>query len=272
MSVDLLAEKYPGWSPYNYTLLNPIKFIDPTGMAVEDPPPIVSGGSLGEVRIIVDENTGFNLSNSGYSDDDLRVRRQVLDAGGPNARALISAEERGVFRSLYDPSGHWDGFSENFNAGWQGIDKNGTANFWMNATAIGVGIPLLATSPLSAGLFSRGSLQANLFQSGISATAQFTLNKEINFVGAFADGFMMPGAGDFIGAGFELTLSLNGGFENKNIFNGKPINQIGQEAMIGTFFNTKIKGLDHLTPSAPLLGQGLYSAPNYFVNYKLQSK
>ena len=30
-----MAEKYPGWSPYNYTLQNPIKYIDPTGMVVE---------------------------------------------------------------------------------------------------------------------------------------------------------------------------------------------------------------------------------------------
>ncbi|WP_369412523.1 RHS repeat-associated core domain-containing protein [Mesonia aestuariivivens] len=35
LSVDPLAEKYPGWSPYNYTLQNPVKFVDPTGMVVE---------------------------------------------------------------------------------------------------------------------------------------------------------------------------------------------------------------------------------------------
>ena len=32
-----MAEKYPGWSPYNYTLNNPVKYIDPDGNGVWKP-------------------------------------------------------------------------------------------------------------------------------------------------------------------------------------------------------------------------------------------
>jgi RHS repeat-associated protein len=38
LSVDPLAEKFPNWNPYNYTMQNPINLIDPDGRGPSDPP------------------------------------------------------------------------------------------------------------------------------------------------------------------------------------------------------------------------------------------
>jgi RHS repeat-associated protein len=37
LSVDPLAEAFPNWNPYNYTMQNPINLVDPTGMSSEEP-------------------------------------------------------------------------------------------------------------------------------------------------------------------------------------------------------------------------------------------
>jgi RHS repeat-associated protein len=67
-AVDPLAERYSSWSGYNYVLGNPLKYIDPDGMRVDD--------------IYVNENGEF-LGRDGDDDNTVRVvSQETWDAAG----------------------------------------------------------------------------------------------------------------------------------------------------------------------------------------------
>jgi RHS repeat-associated protein len=74
LSVDPLADKYPGWSPYNYTLNNPLRYVDPDGRFVTIPWAIPAGVKLlaGVTVLAGAALTTVGLENTGKS---------VMDAG-----------------------------------------------------------------------------------------------------------------------------------------------------------------------------------------------
>jgi RHS repeat-associated protein len=60
LSLDPMMEKYPGWSPYNYTLQNPVKLVDPDGRIVATAivGAAVTGGIIGGIAGFVGSEGG----------------------------------------------------------------------------------------------------------------------------------------------------------------------------------------------------------------------
>lgn len=72
--MDPLAEKYPGWSPYNYTLLNPVKLVDPDGRAPE------------WIEVSKNDNGTYNVEN-GVANSDKNV--YVVDENGKRTGEVL---------------------------------------------------------------------------------------------------------------------------------------------------------------------------------------
>ncbi|CAA0176771.1 hypothetical protein NACSLCCMFF_190038 [Tenacibaculum maritimum] len=78
LSPDPLAEEFTSWSPYNFVYDNPIRYVDPTGLAPEDI--IIRGANNSSITIVtdlidIDVNAGGLLGDLGgnysFSGDDI---------------------------------------------------------------------------------------------------------------------------------------------------------------------------------------------------------
>jgi hypothetical protein len=69
LSVDPMADSYHRWSPYVYTLNNPVNLIDPTGMCPENTGkdiPCIDGGVLGEA-VVTAQRPGSSVNSFSFA-------------------------------------------------------------------------------------------------------------------------------------------------------------------------------------------------------------
>jgi hypothetical protein len=76
--VDAWSEKYPSWSPFVYTMNNPIKFTDPTGNGVE-----------GDIY----NNKGIHIGNDGNKDD------KAYSLNTDSNKRLTTSESKGAINN-----------------------------------------------------------------------------------------------------------------------------------------------------------------------------
>ncbi len=87
MTVDPLAESFPSWSPYNFTMNNPLRFVDPDGRAPQDI--ILPKGTstkdtytiLGNLQKLTDDKLVYSTQKDG----SIRIKIASLGTGNKTA-------------------------------------------------------------------------------------------------------------------------------------------------------------------------------------------
>ncbi|MEW6196676.1 MAG: RHS repeat-associated core domain-containing protein, partial [Bacteroidota bacterium] len=100
LQVDPLSEKYPGWSPYNYSLGNPVRYIDTDGKIVSDP--ITVGGGIA-IGTAVGVGVGIGIATAAT----IKVIENSLKTGEPPTLMKLELTAIKMGLDLYNQISSW---------------------------------------------------------------------------------------------------------------------------------------------------------------------
>lgn len=169
LQVDPLAEKYPGWSPYNYTLNNPLKHIDPDGKGPFDFAVALTNHLISKLSTIV---SGFNSSKV------VTDKMGNTVSGGAVLKDWGNKIGSGLNESRKDAVRYIDKME----------DANSKIQITTDITRLGIPVPKLA------GKIGNINKASNIVTIGLSG-AKFILDPNTkNFGGVIIEGVTFGGA------------------------------------------------------------------------------
>ena len=167
LSVDPLAGKFPAWSPYNYAYNNPLRFIDPTGMApdeIDDDLHPKNKGSIGLWYAFVDGVNNF-------------INEATTVITGSVSIKVLGAEAKFEIKDGQIVKGKAEGSGPSMDGGLGSVSQNSEGNLEISTLGsissdgqkLSVGPGLTVKAGLSVG---EGSSEVSVLEVGVDVSVK----------------------------------------------------------------------------------------------------